>query len=87
MALAEKVERSEPGRADALRIGKQVLQDNALGLYPRLKERLGKDKGPLKPRENEERPGRKWNRDAVSAKRGALIPLVPTKLSEKTPRF
>lgn len=49
MALAEKVERSELARADALRIGKQVLQDNALGLYPRLKERLGKDKGPLKP--------------------------------------
>lgn len=53
-ALAEKVERGELREADALRIGKQVLRDNALELYPRLKQRLWKDKGPLKPPSKEE---------------------------------
>lgn len=43
-ALAEKVERSALREADALRIGKQVLRDNALELYPRLKQHLWKDR-------------------------------------------
>ncbi|MGH9395853.1 MAG: amidohydrolase family protein [Terriglobia bacterium] len=38
--LAEKVDRKELAEGDALRIGKQILRDNALKLYPRLKERV-----------------------------------------------
>jgi hypothetical protein len=38
--LAEKLDRGELAESDALRIGKQVQRDNALELYPRLKERL-----------------------------------------------
>jgi predicted TIM-barrel fold metal-dependent hydrolase len=48
-ALAEKVERGELREDDARRIGRQVLRDNALELFPQLKERLWKHKGPLKP--------------------------------------
>lgn len=39
-ALAEKVQRGELREADALRIGRQILRENALRLFPRLKERL-----------------------------------------------
>ena len=48
-ALAEKVERGELREDDALRIGRQVMRENALELYPRLKDRLWKHKGKLKP--------------------------------------
>ncbi|MCC6231118.1 MAG: amidohydrolase family protein [Verrucomicrobiales bacterium] len=39
-ALAEKVERGELREAHAMRIGQQVLRDNALELFPSLKSRL-----------------------------------------------
>ena len=48
-ALAEKVERGELREDDALRIGRQVLRENALELFPRLKDRLWKHKGKLQP--------------------------------------
>ncbi len=48
-ALAEKVERGELREDDARRIGHQVLRDNALELFPQLKERLWKHKGKLVP--------------------------------------
>jgi uncharacterized protein len=37
--LGEKVDRGELAEDDALRIGKQILRENALNLYPRLKQR------------------------------------------------
>ena len=43
-ALAEKVERGELREEDARRIGQQVLRDNALELFPQLKDRLWKHK-------------------------------------------
>ncbi|MSU61309.1 MAG: hypothetical protein EXS31_02770 [Pedosphaera sp.] len=48
-ALAEKVERGELLEEHALRIGRQVLRENALELFPSLKDRLWKHKGKLKP--------------------------------------
>ncbi|MBI3414287.1 MAG: amidohydrolase family protein [Verrucomicrobia bacterium] len=48
-ALAEKVERDELRESDALRIGQQVMRDNALELFPQLQDRLWKHKGKLKP--------------------------------------
>ena len=48
-ALAEKVERGELREIDALRIGQQVMRDNALELFPQLKDRLWKHKGKVKP--------------------------------------
>lgn len=48
-ALAEKVERGELREEHALRIGQQVLRDNALELFPQLKDRLWKHKGKMKP--------------------------------------
>ncbi|MDQ2901272.1 MAG: amidohydrolase [Acidobacteriota bacterium] len=39
--LAEKIDRRELSDGDARRIGKQIQRDNALELYPRLKEKLG----------------------------------------------
>ncbi len=48
-ALAEKIERGELREEHALRIGRQILRDNALELFPRLKERLWKHKGRLTP--------------------------------------
>ena len=47
--LAERVDRGDLGEADARRIGKQVLRDNALALFPQLKDRLWKGKGRLTP--------------------------------------
>lgn len=50
-ALAEKVERAELREDHALRIGTQILRDNALELFPSLKEKLWKHKGvKMKPR-------------------------------------
>jgi predicted TIM-barrel fold metal-dependent hydrolase len=48
-ALAEKIERGEVREEDALRIGQQILRNNALELFPRLKERLWKHKGRVTP--------------------------------------
>jgi predicted TIM-barrel fold metal-dependent hydrolase len=47
--LAEKVDRGDLTEEDAQRIGKQVLRDNALALFPQLKDRLWKGKGKLTP--------------------------------------
>ena len=47
--LAEKVAAGNLCEEDALRIGRQILRDNALQLFPQLKERLWKDKPPLRP--------------------------------------
>jgi hypothetical protein len=47
--LAEKVDRGDLTEEDARRIGKQVLRDNALALFPQLKDRLWKGKGKLNP--------------------------------------
>src|SRR5438552_5010577 len=47
--LAERVERGELTEPHAQRIGKQVLRDNALALFPQHKERLWRGKGRLTP--------------------------------------
>jgi predicted TIM-barrel fold metal-dependent hydrolase len=48
--LAEKVDRGELIEEHALRIGRQVLRENALELFPQLKDRLWKHKGkPMLP--------------------------------------
>jgi len=48
-ALAEKVERGELAEAEAVHIGRQVLRDNALELFPQLRSRLWKHRGKLTP--------------------------------------
>jgi polyhydroxyalkanoate synthesis regulator phasin len=57
--LAERVDRGDLNEDDAKRIGKQVLRDNALALFPQLKERLWKDKGRLTPEKVPEKEGDK----------------------------
>ncbi|MBI4660460.1 MAG: amidohydrolase family protein [Verrucomicrobia bacterium] len=47
--LAEKVDRGDLKEEHALRIGKQVLRDNALKLFPPLESKLWKHKGKLEP--------------------------------------
>ena len=47
--LTEKVERGDLLEEHAQRIGRQILRENALALFPELKDRLWKDKGPLIP--------------------------------------
>jgi predicted TIM-barrel fold metal-dependent hydrolase len=47
--LAEKVDRGDLIEEHAVRIGRQILRDNALELFPALKERLWKSKGKLTP--------------------------------------
>jgi predicted TIM-barrel fold metal-dependent hydrolase len=55
--LAERVERGELLEDDALRIGRQILRDNALALFPQLKNRLWKHKGiRLKPEDSKAPP-------------------------------
>jgi predicted TIM-barrel fold metal-dependent hydrolase len=49
--LAEKVDRGDLLEEHALRIGRQILRDNALKLFPQLKDRLWKQKGKLEPPE------------------------------------
>ena len=44
-ALAEKVERGELREDHALRIGTPVMRENALELFPSLRERLWKHRG------------------------------------------
>ncbi len=46
-ALAEKVERKELQKAHALRIGRQILRENALELFPSMKDRLWKKPGVI----------------------------------------
>jgi predicted TIM-barrel fold metal-dependent hydrolase len=48
--LAERIDRGELREEHAKRIGKQILRDNALALFPQLKDRLWKDKGALPKR-------------------------------------
>jgi hypothetical protein len=43
--LAEKVDRGDLREEHAVRIGRQILRDNALSLFPQLRERLWKHKG------------------------------------------
>jgi hypothetical protein len=45
--LAEKIDRGDLKEPDALRIGRQILRDNALSLFPQLRDRLWKQKGKL----------------------------------------
>jgi hypothetical protein len=45
--LAEKVDREELAEDDALRIAKQIMRDNALELYPRLKSRVRKGRNHM----------------------------------------
>jgi len=45
-ALAEKVERGELREDHALRIGRQVMRENALKLFPKLKRFLWRDREP-----------------------------------------
>jgi predicted TIM-barrel fold metal-dependent hydrolase len=47
--LAEKVERGDLREPDALRIGRQILRENALELYPALNDRLWKHRARLTP--------------------------------------
>jgi hypothetical protein len=47
--LAEKVSRGDLREEDALRIGRQILRDNALALYPGLQDRLWKHRARLTP--------------------------------------
>jgi hypothetical protein len=48
--LAERVDRGDLAEEHARRIGKQILRDNALALFPQLEARLWKHKGvPMKP--------------------------------------
>ena len=48
-ALAEKVERGELRAEHAVRIGVQILRENALELFPSMKAKLWKHKGSLPP--------------------------------------
>jgi uncharacterized protein len=54
--LAEKIDQGGLLEEHALHIGRQILRDNALALFPQLKVRLWKDKGPLVPPANESKP-------------------------------
>ncbi|MBI4600477.1 MAG: amidohydrolase family protein [Planctomycetes bacterium] len=47
--LAERVDAGDLKEEHALRIGRQVLRENALKLFPQLKDRLWKHKGRLEP--------------------------------------
>ncbi len=47
--LAEKVAAGAMTEERALQVGRQILRENALQLFPQLKDRLWKHKGPLEP--------------------------------------
>lgn len=47
--LAEKVDRGDLTEEHAKKIGQQIMRDNALELFPEIKERLWKRKGKLTP--------------------------------------
>jgi uncharacterized protein len=60
--LAERVDRGDLREEHALAIGRQILRDNALALFPQLKERLWKHKGAkMKPLQSADAPARKPN--------------------------
>ncbi len=48
--LAEKVDRGDLVEEHAVRIGRQILRENALALFPQLKDRLWKRAGAASPR-------------------------------------
>lgn len=48
--LSEKVDRGDLKEAHARQIGRNILRENALSLFPALRERLWKDRGRLEPR-------------------------------------
>jgi hypothetical protein len=50
--LAEKVSAGDLKEEHGLRIGRQILRDNALELFPQLRDRLWKAKGKLPPPES-----------------------------------
>jgi uncharacterized protein len=47
--LAEKVDRGDLREPDALRIGRQILRDNALEVYPAMKDKLWRHRARLTP--------------------------------------
>ena len=47
-ALAEKVERGELREDDAQRIGRQIMRENALEIFPQLRQRLWRDRAASK---------------------------------------
>jgi predicted TIM-barrel fold metal-dependent hydrolase len=47
--LAERVDQGDLSEAEAQHIGRQVLRENALEMFPQLRERLWKDKGDIEP--------------------------------------
>jgi polyhydroxyalkanoate synthesis regulator phasin len=47
--LAERVDRGEVSEDDAKRIGRQVMRENALALFPGAKAKLWRGKGKLTP--------------------------------------
>jgi len=49
--LAEKIDAGDLKEEHAVRIGRQILRDNALSLFPQLNDRLWKKKGRLEPPE------------------------------------
>ncbi|MCC6795088.1 MAG: amidohydrolase family protein [Candidatus Hydrogenedentes bacterium] len=49
-ALSEKVDKGDLSFDQAARIGRQILRENALELFPQLRSRLWKHKGPMHPR-------------------------------------
>ena len=49
MIITELVERGDLKEEFALKIGKQILRDNTLKLFPQLKDRLWKHKDKLEP--------------------------------------
>jgi len=51
-ALAEKVQRGELREEHAIRIGTQIMRENALELFPRLRQRLDGSSKPNVPEEN-----------------------------------
>lgn len=48
--LSEKVDRGDLKEAHALQVGRNILRENALSLFPRLRDKLWKHRGRLEPR-------------------------------------
>src|SRR5262249_36196217 len=53
--LAERINRGELTEDHGRRIGKQILRENALALFPELKAKLWKDKGATPPSQTDGR--------------------------------
>jgi len=47
--LSEKIDRGDLKEEHAFQIGRNIMRENALTLFPQLRERLWKDKGKLEP--------------------------------------